>query len=491
VASGAGALPGEAPRVLREAAARKAGGGGPGRPGAAVVALECRTDEDGTSRLRPTGRAPAAGSGSHRAGRLAADRGAGQPPAVSHPTADAETQDGELLELAIDALAAGGDGVGRDADGRVVFVPFAAPGDRARVRITERHRRFARGQLEELLAPGPARREPACPVFGTCGGCTWQHVDYAAQVEAKRAILRDALERLGKLRLPSPPELVPAPAPYAYRGRARVLVNRGRVGFRRRRSHRLCATNRCPILVPGLERALAELAARAPRDHPEDVGEWELVAGADGTARVTPLARPLPRSPRLALAVEDDRLEVSPGVFVQAHPALHGALARAVHEAAGRGDTAVELFCGAGFFTLGLARRFARVVAVESEGRAVADLHRNLEAAGLGNVEPRRGRAERILAGIPGPVDALVVDPPRTGLPPGCVEAVADRAPGRLVYVSCAPDTLARDLARLVDRGYALTRVQGLDLFPQTPHLEAVATLERTPGAVFHARRAS
>jgi len=409
--------------------------------------------------------------------RLAPGPGAGQPPPVPHPTPD-----GELLELCIDALAAGGDGVGRAPDGRVVFVPFAAPGDRVRVRVTERHRRFARGRLEELLAPGPARREPACPVFGTCGGCTWQHLDYAAQVEAKRGILRDALERLGGLRLAAAPEVRPAPSAYAYRGRARVLVNRGRVGFRRRRSHRLCETPRCPVLVPALERALADLAERAPREHPRAVGEWELVAGAEGAVRATPLARPLPRSPRLALALEADRVEVSPGVFVQAHPALHAALARTVHEAAGQGDTAVELFCGAGFFTLGLARRFARVVAVESEGRAVADLRRNLEAAGLGNVEVQGGRAERVLAGIRGPVDALVLDPPRTGLPPGCVEAVVGRAPARVVYVSCAPDTLARDLARLVACGYALTRVEGLDLFPQTPHLEAVATLERRGG---------
>jgi len=390
--------------------------------------------------------------------------------------------DGELLELRVDALAAGGDGVGRAPDGRVVFVPFAAPGDRARVRITERHKRFARGRLEELLAPGPARREPVCPVFGTCGGCTWQHLDYAAQVEAKRAILRDALERLGGLRLAAAPEVRPAPSPYAYRGRARVLLNRGRVGFRQRRSHRLCETARCPVLAPALDRALGDLAERAPREHLQAVGEWELVAGAAGAVRVTPLAHPLPRSPRLALAVHDERIEVSPGVFVQAHPALHAALARTVHDAAGRGDTAVELFCGAGFFTLGLARRFARVVAVESEGRAVADLRRNLEAAGLGNVEVRGGRAERVLGGVPGPVAAMVLDPPRTGLPPGLVEAVAGRAPERLVYVSCAPDTLARDLARLVGRGYALTRVQGLDLFPQTPHLEAVATLDRDRG---------
>src|SRR5690606_28138875 len=124
-----------------------------------------------------------------------------------------------VVELTIEALAAGGDGVGRAPDGRVVFVPFAAPGDRLRVRLVEARARFARGAIEALLAPGPARVAPPCPVFGVCGGCAWQHVDYPAQVEAKRAIVRDALARLGGLEALPPLAFTPSPAPYGYRGR--------------------------------------------------------------------------------------------------------------------------------------------------------------------------------------------------------------------------------------------------------------------------------
>lgn len=377
-------------------------------------------------------------------------------------------------EIEIHGLAAGGDGVGRAADGRVVFVPFAAPGDRLRVRIVDQRKRFAHGEIERILEASPWRVAPLCGVYGDCGGCTWQHLAYEVQLRAKAEILGDALERVGHLALPGPLEVTPSPTPYRYRGRTRVLAKAGRVGYRRRRSHDLCPTSRCPVLVPVLDAALAELAAR----HPEPAEEWELVAGVDGATRTTALRRPLPEGPRLTLAVAGERMSVSPGVFVQGNALLLDALAEAVHQAAGHGALGIELFCGAGFFSLGLARRFTRLVAVESEGRAVADLRRNAETAGLANLEVVRGLAEAALERYPG-ADCVVVDPPRTGLPPGCVQALVAAAPRRMVYVSCDPATLARDLALLVKGGYALSAVRGFDLFPQTPHVEALATLVR------------
>jgi 23S rRNA (uracil1939-C5)-methyltransferase len=146
---------------------------------------------------------------------------------------------GDEIELAIDRLAAGGDGVGRAPDGRVVFVPWTAPGDRARVRIVETHGSYARGAVAKLLASGPDRVAPGCAVFGACGGCAWQHVDYPAQCAAKAEILRDALVRIGRLSPPGSLEVRPSPSPWRYRARARVLVAGGRVGFWRRRSRLL------------------------------------------------------------------------------------------------------------------------------------------------------------------------------------------------------------------------------------------------------------
>jgi 23S rRNA (uracil1939-C5)-methyltransferase len=380
------------------------------------------------------------------------------------------------LELEIERLAAGGDGVGHAPDGRVVFVPDVAPGDRVRVRLVSERARFAHARVEALLEPGPSRTDPLCPVFGSCGGCAWQQVAYPAQLEAKAAILADALRRLGGLSLPALPPVVPSPAPYAYRGRARVLAAGGRVGFRRRRSHAVCATRRCPILVPDLDAALARLADHPPRSD----GEWELVAGAKGRVRALPLGRE--RGEALEIELSGDRLRVSPGVFVQSNALLLGELAEAVHQAAGSGERAFELYAGAGFFTLGLARRFARVVAVEGSRAAAADLRHNLRAAALPGVEVVECAVERALAApgrLPERADAAVLDPPRRGLPPGGADALARLAPARLAMLSCDPATLARDLAALVARGYRLGALRGFDLFPQTPHVEALAVLER------------
>ena len=383
----------------------------------------------------------------------------------------------ETVELRIDSLAAGGDGVGRAPDGRAVFVPGTAPGDRVRVRLVEVHARHARGRAVELLEAGPARTDPVCAVFGACGGCTWQHVTYAAQLEAKAAILRDALERIGKLRVPGELRVEPSPSPYAYRGRARVLVEGGRVGFRRQRSHALCATARCPVLVPELEARLRELAEHPPAQ----AGEWELTVGEGGATRAVPLEGRGKRGQPILVAMGADRLRVSPGVFVQSNALLLETLASAVAEAAGSGALALELFAGAGFLTLGLARRFARVVAVEASRDAARDLAESCRAAGLANVEVIAEPVEVVLAmrRLPGGADAVILDPPRRGLPPGSAEALSRLAPRRIALLSCDPATLARDAALLGGEGFALRGVRAFDLFPQTPHVEALAVLER------------
>ena len=298
---------------------------------------------------------------------------------------------GSELDLSIDRLAAGGEGVSRAPDGRVVFVPWTAPGDRVRARVVECRRSYARAVVLDLLEPGAARDEPVCAVFGSCGGCAWQHVDYRAQLEAKAGILRDALERLGRLSVPVSFEAHGSPTPYGYRSRARLLVAGGRVGYRRRKSRSVCATSHCPILVAPLQEALATFAAGpAPPD-----GEWELFAGDDGRVRAAPLtsrdevpgaAREDDPAPMLYARPGKDVLRVSAGVFCQANALLREPLAQAVLLAAGRGLRALELFAGAGFLTLGLARRFSQVVAVESHRPALRDLRFNLKTVGAGRV---------------------------------------------------------------------------------------------------------
>jgi 23S rRNA (uracil1939-C5)-methyltransferase len=381
------------------------------------------------------------------------------------------------FETTIDRLAAGGDGVGRHPDGRAVFVPLSAPGDRLGVRVVESRRRFVRAEIEQILHPGPDRVAPRCAVFGVCGGCTWQHLAYPAQIEAKRAILADALQRIGGVTRSALPEVVPSPDAYGYRARARVIARRGAVGYRMRGSHATCSVDACPVLVPALEAVLPEVARRSGGD---DVArEWEIAVGSEGRPRVSALDAPAPDAPAIVLGVGGDRIGLSPGAFGQANALLWDALHAGVVEAAGRGERLLELYAGAGFFTLGLARRFASVLAVESSPTAAADLRRNLAHAGCGHVQVVEGRVETVLPGLPGArPDVVVVDPPRRGLPETTARALAALAPRRIVYLSCDPATLARDVARLGAGGHALTRVRGFDLFPQTPHLEALAILE-------------
>ena len=425
----------------------------------------------------------------------------------------------------IESVAAGGDGVGHLPDGRVVFVPLTAPGDRVRVRIEEDRARFARGSLDTLISEGPSRCEPRCPVFGSCGGCAWQHIRYEDQLEAKRRILVDALARIGGFELSEAPVIHPSPQPYHYRARTRVLVRGGLVGYRRRRSHRLCAIESCPVLAPPVDDLLSRIAEApeswvpsgaqsvgdksrvALNEQPEE--EWELCAGSGGEARSWRIpkdpqvacdesAQPRARShapdadisqregPAVTIALTAGSLQISPGVFMQANALLwqdlvDAVVAQAVSGAGGARGSLIELFAGAGFFTLSLASYFSRVVAVESDARAVVDLAANIEAAGLAHVEVVAEPVDTALCRQWDAPDCVVLDPPRTGLSRDAVRRLAELDAPRIVYLSCDPATLARDLRLLCEErpAYRLTHTSAFDLFPQTPHVEGLAVLEQ------------
>ncbi len=380
-----------------------------------------------------------------------------------------------LCELRIDTLAAGGDGVGRDESGRVVFVPYTAPGDRVRVALVEERERFARGRVVERLEAGPGRVVPRCPVFGRCGGCGWQHLSYPTQCRAKQTIVRDALERIAKL-APPPLRWYASPRPYGYRERARVEASAGGVGFRAQGSHEVVPIAGCPVLLPELDAALGELAGSGPRD-----GEWELAADAAGRAQVHPVGAAAAPGPPRSIRVGYDRLEVGPGVFAQANPDLVEPWVGFVAEATGRGARVLELFAGVGTLSLALARRAARLVAVESDARACHHLRANLATAGLHArvlqraVEPR-GLAAWLRRDRP---EVVVLDPPRTGLGRRASACLVESSAHAVVYAACDPAPWARDLRSLCDGGFRLEHVAAFDFFPQSAHVETVAVLRR------------
>ena len=397
----------------------------------------------------------------------------------------------EIEEISIHGLAAGGDGVGRLADGRAVFVPFSVPGDVVRVRILESKKRYARARIEAILEASPDRSTPPCSYFGECGGCSWQHIAYGAQLDAKREIVVQALRRIGGLRAPEDIRVHASPSSYGYRGRARlVTAEAGALGYRRRASHSVVAIDECPVLVPALQAALGH-----SRPQGEAGTEVELFAESEGaSAASAPVRRAELREgsrwvgDASALQLGDDSLRISAGVFAQANALLRPTLAEAVQRAATEGldaeaGVALELYAGAGFFTVGLGRAFASVKAIESGRGASADLAHNVATLGLGAVrviaEPVEAALERSAEPTP---TVIVLDPPRTGLPRTVAAVLGAIGAQRIVYLSCDPATLSRDLASIaeVEPSYRMTRVEIFDLFPQTPHIETLVVLERS-----------
>lgn len=385
---------------------------------------------------------------------------------------------GEAISIAITALATGGDGVGRDAGGRVTFVPRTAPGDRVRARVVRATASYAHAELIGVEAPGPARVEPVCPHFAQgCGGCAWQHVARPAQLAAKQAIVEGALRKLAGLRIH--PIADPAPA-LGWRRRARFHVARGRTGLYELGGRRVVPVAHCPQLEPALDAARAEVCAAAPPD-----GELALLIAHDGRIAVA-TERAWPGAARLigragiagvvaAGAVHGDAVrEIEPGLwggpwdFAQASAAGNAALIATARAALGPGPgRMLELYAGAGNFTRGFAADGWSVTATD----AVAP------------PRPPSGfvamPAREALARLAGPWDAIALDPPRTGAA-DAIDGLLRAAPRIVVYVSCDPATLARDAAQLTAAGnYAPTDAWPLDVMPQTAHVEVVMRLQR------------
>jgi 23S rRNA (uracil1939-C5)-methyltransferase len=400
-------------------------------------------------------------------------------------------------------------------NGKATFVPLALPGEQARISIVDEKRSFATAEVDEILNPAPERVAPQCPYFGACGGCQYQHATYTAQLRYKQAILRETLERAGA---DTPGDIeVLAGEPWAYRNRIRLAFDdRGKLGYRSRRSHQIIPIAQCPIAAPVLMQAAAcfsELAprvlpalcsteialfcnrdesailaslfvansAKAPLDRLADAlkekvpalaGIEIVVEGASGQARRT-IAQWGASSLDYNVAGFDYR--VDHGAFFQVNRWLVDVLVERV-TANQSGALAWDLFAGVGLFARVLCNSFDRVVSVESASAATAPLAHNLagksaEAVSVPTLDFLRHnrKADR-------PV-FVVVDPPRTGLGPEVTALLGEIGAPQITYVSCDPATLARDLRALIGNGYSIERVTLVDLFPQTFHLETVVDL--------------
>jgi 23S rRNA (uracil1939-C5)-methyltransferase len=388
--------------------------------------------------------------------------------------------DDDIVEVELVGLAPRGDAIGTGPDGKPVYVAYGIPGERVRARVYKRGRLYAGADLVEVLRPSPSRVEPPCPLFGTCNGCQLQHVAADAQLVLKRDIVIGQLSQFGGFTDPPVLPVIGMSEPWHYRNHARFTVRRGRLGFVRRHKRQFFEVPSCRLMEPRIGELLARMQGRL-----FGATQCNIRVGAtDQDVMIQPeLELPDVESgqPSLRERLGGRPFQVSSASFFQVNRAQAERMAELVCDAI-RGDeqVVVDAYAGVGTFAALLSPHVARVIAIEESGPAVRDAKVNV--ADLANVELRLGKTELVLAEMVGAnerVDAIVLDPPRSGCHADALVATARLEPRTVVYVSCDPASMARDLRILVDAGFTLARVQPLDMFPQTVHVECIATLVR------------
>lgn len=426
-----------------------------------------------------------------------------------------------IRNLDITSLVHGGRGIGRH-DGKAIFVPLTVPGDRVDCRVVKSKRRYVEAELYEIVDPSPLRREPPCPFFATCGGCQWQHVPYREQTRWKERIFTDLMLRSKVISSDCLKPITPAPDEWNYRNRVQfkchLTTERLVIGFYRQGSHHVVDVDKCRLVSPYIQRTLNLLRNELPdAPCPDCIPQVDVACGDNGEIRI--ILHVLPKgcqqlrrwlrafadrhqfnaciqtsrkeTPEVVcgdgdLTVMVDQPEITlrygPGGFVQVNSAQNRSMVAAMLEllALNGTENVLDLFCGMGNFSLPLARRAGRVAGVEDHAASIAHARVNAVANNIGNVEFHATDAYAITSHyqIDDVPDLVILDPPRTGNYRVSRQLLKIR-PQRILYVSCDPATLVRDLTLLVQGGYKVVSSQPFDLFPQTWHIESMTLLRR------------
>lgn len=388
--------------------------------------------------------------------------------------------------LEIEKLVYGGDGLSRQA-GRVVLTPFVLPGETVAADLSRAKNDLLRGALRHVAIASPERITPPCPYFQRCGGCHLQHASYLYQVDQKVAMLREVLWRVGRIEAPDEIGTI-AGGPLGYRNRSQFHLREGRLGYLAAGSHTLVPIEHCPISSPNINEVIGTVREmQQDRRFPRFLREIEVFTDEVSVQlNVLETERPVAHGffewcreqipglvpGALEYAVAGRKYRVSYRSFFQVNRFL---LEPLVHEALrfAEGNIAFDLYAGVGLFSVPLAGKIQRVIAVETGGSAARDLRANAPA----EVETERASAEEFLSRTQETADFVLADPPRAGLQKAVVQELLRLRPAKLAVVSCDPATLARDLAKLLAGGYQITRLTMADLFPQTYHLETVTHL--------------
>jgi 23S rRNA (uracil1939-C5)-methyltransferase len=387
----------------------------------------------------------------------------------------------ETIQLTLDDMAFEGAALGR-LDGQVIFADYGIPNEEVIVQIETSKRQFLEGRVIEVLSPAVSRVVPPCPYFGRCGGCQWQHIDYAEQLRLKQHVLHDQLRRIGKIPEPPVSPTIGSPTPYGYRNNARFSTRDedGSLGFITRgpAGREFLRIEECMIMHPKINEILAQLQGHGAGLHQVVIRIGEQTGSVfiqpDMSARATAVES---GQPGYDEELSGARFTVSAASFFQTNSKQAETLIRLVTERLELtgAETVVDAYAGVGTFAKLLAPHAARVIAIEESAAAVADARVNV--AGIENIEYHQSKVEHILGELDIAPDAVILDPPRSGCHKRTLRAVLKFKPRTLIYVSCNPATLARDLRTLIDGGYELKDVTPVDMFPQTYHIESVTTL--------------
>ena len=411
---------------------------------------------------------------------------------LAHNVAQSDTENrprvrvGQRIDVTLESWGRLGEAMARHS-GELVFVLGGIPGERVTAEVVRVHRKYVSATVAEVLERSPDRVDPPCPYFGECTGCQWQHLDYSAQLSAKREKVVDALSRVGGLFLGEPEapvaETLPSPDRYGYRNHARMTVSKqGELGFVNRESRKFVRIDNCMLMRPAVNDLLEEL-----QDRCGETTQLSIRAGGESTeTRDGYLVQPQLFNPdikvmtgqkRYVETIGENRFFVSSPSFFQVNVEQAARAAAVVRAglALSEEDVLLDAYAGVGTFAVLLSPFVKRVLAVEESSAAVADAREN--AAPCPNVEFLLGRTENVLSELPVRPDVVVLDPPRSGCQPQALTSLLELAPSRVAYVSCDAETLARDLKALTDGGYVVEQVVPIDMFPQTHHVECVALL--------------
>ena len=386
---------------------------------------------------------------------------------------------GEILEVSIEKIVPNGFGLAF-AENLTVFVALAVKGDKLRIRIHQLKGKTAFAEIVEITKPSAQRIEATCDYFGRCGGCDFQQMDYETQLEAKVAILRDCLSRIGKIDFKAEIPIIPGSKSYEYRARAawHIDTRRRKIGYFQRNSHQVIDVETCPILTPELQKTLTAL-----RQEIEWESYWaeivEIEAANSGEDVSIYSNELIEQVEDISFQANENRYFYNANTFFQGNPWLIESLIETATKGA-KGETALDLYCGVGLFTLPLTERFTNVIGVEGNEKAVDFARKNIEQARIENaniftenVSDWLSDNVKDLQGI----DFVLLDPPRAGTEKETIENLLKIKPKEISYVSCEPATLARDL-RILSESYLIESIIALDLFPQTHHVETVVRLK-------------